>query len=116
MAGVAMSWLWVWWLDYGERRNAKRAIVFLSILGVMVAGNGVTAAAVVVRWGESLGLRGAASPEDAVLALTANSCLFTHDWHHLVPVLMNKTSRPQRWCPSILKTVRGLRSVELPLR
>ncbi|HZM77342.1 MAG TPA: hypothetical protein VFC19_16535 [Candidatus Limnocylindrales bacterium] len=38
--GVAMSWLWVWWLDYGERRNPKRAVVFLSFLGVMWLGTG----------------------------------------------------------------------------
>jgi hypothetical protein len=82
VAGVAMSWLWVWWLDYGERRNPKRAIVFLSLAGVMVAGNGAAAAAVVLRATEGLGLRGPGTPEAAVLAMTANSCLFAHDWYH----------------------------------
>jgi len=37
---------------------------------------------VVFRATEGLGLQGPETPEAAVLAMTANSCLFEHDWYH----------------------------------
>ncbi|WP_173052346.1 hypothetical protein [Phytohabitans houttuyneae] len=75
----AVAWLTVWFL-----RNpavARRAVVYLSALGLLVAVN--TAGLLSLSWQRTngFGLRGQSTPWAAFTALTATSCLTRHPFY-----------------------------------
>ncbi|MBB5871988.1 hypothetical protein F4553_005367 [Allocatelliglobosispora scoriae] len=76
---VAVSWLVVWYLR--EPRSSRRAVVFLSVLGVLVAGN--AAGVAWIRWQatDGMGLLGQPEPWMAWRMAMSSSCLSGNEYH-----------------------------------
>ncbi|WP_173078252.1 hypothetical protein [Phytohabitans rumicis] len=77
---TGLAWLTVWFLR--APGVARRAIVYLAALGVVVAAN--VAGILAVTWDSTngFGWKGQPTPWAAFTALSANSCLADHPYHN----------------------------------
>jgi hypothetical protein len=76
---VLASWLTVWYLR--DARQARRAIVYLLALGLLVVLNGGAAALIGWRQTNGYGLVGQRTPWAAMTALAATSCLSNNSFY-----------------------------------
>jgi hypothetical protein len=78
---AGFSWLLAWWL-LGDVGKPKRAIVFLSLVGALIAGNGGVIAWQIWHDTRGFGLQGEETPWQAFDAVAATSCLSNIDFYH----------------------------------